>query len=120
MAYTREAKESFEVSYPLQEVWDALPKAIVKLEWKVLEVDEFKHHARVKTKGAFLSYGSDMQIDLTPLTDKTTKMTITAETPVTTITSMADYGRTGERVNVLIATMGQIMSGGNPPQTEKT
>ena len=120
MAYTREAKQTFEVSYPLQEVWDALPKAIVKLEWKVLEVDEVNHHAKVKTKGAFLSYGSDMQIDLRPLADKATKMTITAETPVTTITSMADYGRTGERINVLIATMGKIMSGDNPQEPEKT
>jgi carbon monoxide dehydrogenase subunit G len=111
MAYTREGKETFEVSYPIKDVWEAIPKAIAKLEWKVEEVDQEKHHAKIKTRGAFLSYGSEMQIDVTAIDEKTTKMTITAETPVTTITSIADYGRTGERINVFIATMGKIMSG---------
>ena len=38
MAYTREEKEYFEVSYPLNAVWEALPKAIAELEWTVQEV----------------------------------------------------------------------------------
>ena len=111
MAYSREEKETFEVSYPLQAVWDAIPKAIAKLEWKIESVDHAAHHVKVKTRGAFLSYGSEMEITLTATDEKTTKMSITAVTPVTTITSMADYGRTGERINVFIATMGKIMSG---------
>jgi hypothetical protein len=50
-----------------------------------------------------------MEISLTAVDEKTTKMSITAETPVTTITAMADYGRTNERINVFIATIGKIM-----------
>jgi len=112
MAYTRQGKETYEVSYPLEAVWEALPKALAKLEWQVQEVDQAKHHAKIKTKGAFLSYGSEMEIDLAPINEKTTKMSISAETPVTTITAMADYGRTRERIAVLISTLGKIMSGG--------
>jgi len=110
MAYTREGKEIFEVSYPLENVWEALPKAIAKLEWKIEETDEATHHLKVKTKGAFLSYGSTMDIDLAVITEKSTKMSISAETPVTTITSIADYGRTRERIAVLISTLGKLMS----------
>jgi len=111
MAYMREGKEAFEVSYPLQAVWDAIPRAIAKLEWKVDAVDEAAHNVKIQTKGAFLSYGSKMEVTLTATGEKTTKMSITAETPVTTITAMADYGRTNERINVFIATIGKIMSG---------
>jgi hypothetical protein len=109
MAYTREGKETFEVSYPIDVIWQAIPKAIAKLEWKVDSADLATHHVKIKTKGAFLSYGSEMEIDLTAVDEKTTKMSITAETPVTTITAMADYGRTNERINVFIETIGKIM-----------
>jgi len=112
VAYTRQGKETFEVSYPLNAIWEAIPKAIAKLEWKIEETDEATHHLKVKTRGAFLSYGSKMEIDLTAVDEKTTKMSISAETPVTTITAMADYGRTRERIAVLISTLGRIMSGG--------
>jgi len=111
MAYTREGKETFEVSYPLNAIWEAIPKAIARLEWKIEKSDEAKHHLEIKTKGAFLSYGSTMAIDLSVINEKTTKMSISAETPVTTITSIADYGRTRERIAVLIETLGKIMSG---------
>jgi len=112
VAYTRQGKETFEVSYPLNAIWEAIPKAIAKLEWKIEETDESTHHLKVKTRGAFLSYGSKMEIDLTAVDEKTTKMSVLAETPVTTITAMADYGRTRERIDVLIATLGKIMSVG--------
>jgi hypothetical protein len=112
MAYTREGKETFEVSYPLNAIWEAIPKTIVKLEWKIEETDEATHHLKIKTKGAFLAYGSTLEIDLTAINEKTTKMSISAETPVTTITAMADYGRTRERISVLISTLGKVLSGG--------
>jgi hypothetical protein len=111
MAYTREGKETFEVSYPVNALWEAIPKAVAKLEWTIEEADDAKHHVKIKTKGAFLSYGSAMEIDLTATDEKTTKMSISAETPVTTITAMADYGRTRERIDVLISTLGRLMSG---------
>ena len=110
MAYTREDTENIEVSYSLSALWQAIPKAVAELEWTIEETDEIKHHFKVKTRGAFLSYGSTMQVDLTSITEKTTKMSISAETPVTTITSMADYGRTHERIDIFIATLAKLMS----------
>ena len=111
MAYARKGKETFEVSYPIDTIWQAIPKAIAKLEWTVEAADGATHHAKIKTRGAFLSYGSVMEVNLTAINENTTKMSITAETPVTTITAMADYGRTNERIEVLISTLDKLLSG---------
>ena len=110
MAYLREEKEKIEVSYPLNAVWEAIPKAVAKLEWTIQETNEETHHLKIKTKGAFLSYPSKLVIDLLKVDEKTSQMSISAETPVTTITSVADYGRTRERIEVLVATLSKLMS----------
>lgn len=109
MAYLREEDEKLEVSYPLDQVWNTIPKAIDQLEWKIEEKNEQTHQLKIKTKGAFLSYSSTLKIQLTTINDKTTKMTILAETPVTTITSMTDIGRTRDRINQLIVTLAKLM-----------
>lgn len=110
MAYVREEKEELEVSYPLDQLWLAVPKIIEKLEWKFQEKNEATHYFKVKTKGAFLSYPSMLNINLSFVNEKTSRMTITAETPVTTITSMADTGRTRERINQFIVALAKLMS----------
>jgi uncharacterized lipoprotein len=109
MAYLREEKENLEVSYPLNTVWEAIPKAIAKIEWTIQETNEETHTVKIKTKGAFLSYPSKLIVKLSKVDEKTTKMSITGETPVTTITSVADYGRTRERIEVLVATLSKLM-----------
>ncbi|MGD0406862.1 MAG: hypothetical protein ABSB10_09470 [Candidatus Bathyarchaeia archaeon] len=111
MAYSREEKENLEVSYPINAIWEAIPKAIAKLEWKIQETNEEAHHLKVKTKGAFMSYPSTLKIDLAAVNEKTTRMIIVAETPVTTITSVADYGRTRERTEQFVTTLAKLMSG---------
>ena len=110
MAYLREEKENLEVSYPLNAVWEAIPKAIVKIEWTIQETNEETRTVKIKTKGAFLSYPSKLTVTLSKVDEKTTNMSIAAETPVTTITSVADYGRTRERIEVLMATLSKLMS----------
>jgi hypothetical protein len=110
MAYLREEKENLEVSYPLSAVWEAIPKAIAKIEWTITESNEETHTVKIKTKGAFLAYPSKLTVTLSKVDEKTTKMTISGETPVTTITSVADYGRTGERIEVLVATLSKLMA----------
>ena len=110
MAYLREEKENLEVSYPLNAVWEAIPKAIAKLEWKIQETNEDTHHLKVKTKGGFISYPSTLKIDLSAIDEKTTRMSIAVETPVTTITSVADYGRTRERTEQFVTTLAKLMS----------
>jgi len=111
MAYAREEKENLEVSYPLKAIWEAIPKVIVKLDWKIQETNEETHHLKVKTKGGFISYPSTLKIDLASIDEKTTRMSIVAETPVTTITSVADYGRTRERTEQFVTTLAKLMSG---------
>jgi hypothetical protein len=110
MAYLREEKESLEIDYPLDAVWEAIPKAIAKLEWQIQETDQKAHHLKVKTKGAFISYPSTMLIDLSIVDEKTTKMSIAAQTPVTTITSVADFGRTRDRIEQFVVTLAKLMS----------
>jgi len=110
MAYLREDNETLEVSYPFDAVWEAIPKAVAKLEWTIEETSQETHYMRIKTKGAFLSYPSKLIVNLSKMDEKTTKMSIKGETPVTTITSVADYGRTGERIEALISTLSKLMA----------
>jgi hypothetical protein len=109
MAYLKEEKDNIEVSYALEDIWKAILKALEKLEWQTQETDEATHHLEVKTKGGFLSYPSNMKIDLSIIDEKTTKMTVAVETPVTTITSMADYGRSRERIEQFVITLAKLM-----------
>ena len=115
MAYVREEKENLEVSYPLAQIWEAIPQAVAKLEWKIMETDEVAHRLKIKTKGGFISYGSILTVDLSVIDEKRTKMTLAAETPVTTITAIADYGRTRERTEQFVATLGKLMSDSAKP-----
>lgn len=111
MAYLRDQKEKLEILYPLNSVWAAIPKAIEKLEWKIQETDETTHHLKVKTKGGFIAYPSTLTVDLTIIDEKTTQMSLLSETPVTTITSIADYGRTRERIDQFVTTLAKLMIG---------
>jgi hypothetical protein len=109
MAYTREDKENLEVLYSLDAIWEAIPKVVDSLNWKIEETDKAIHHLKIKTKGGFLSYPSTFKVDLAIVDEKTTKMSLFAETPVTTITSMADYGRTRERIDQFIVALAKLM-----------
>lgn len=99
MAYLRKKKDTVEIDYPLDKVWAAVPKALAKLEWTRKEKDDATHHLKAKTKGAFMSYPSTLMIDATAVGEKTTRVKVTAETPVTTITSIVDFGRTQDRID---------------------
>jgi hypothetical protein len=111
MAYLREQKEKLEISYPLNAVWAAIPKAIEKLDWKIQKTDEATQHLKAKTRGGFISYPSTLTVDLIAVDEKTTQMSLLFETPVTTITSVADYGRTRERIDQFVTTLAKLMSG---------
>jgi len=99
MAYLRKENETVEIDYPLDKVWAAVPKALANLEWTIEETDDATHHIKAKTKGAFMSYPSMLIIDGIAVDKKTSRVKVAAETPVTTITSVADFGRTRDRVD---------------------
>jgi len=111
MAYLREEKENLEVDYPLNQLWENIPKAIDKLEWTLQETNKETHHLQIKTKGGFISYPSTLKVDLEVVNEKTTRMLISAETPVTTITSIAEIGRTRDRLENFVVTLAKIMDG---------
>ncbi len=110
MAYLREEKETFEIDYPLNAVWEAIPKAVKALEWKIEQKDDKTYNLKVKTKGGFMSYGSTMYIDAVKVEEDKTRLVVAAETPVTTITSMADFGRTKDRIEAFITALAKQMS----------
>jgi hypothetical protein len=112
MAYLREQKENLEVSYSINAIWEAIPTVIAKLNWKIEESNEAAHHLKVKTKGGFISYPSTLKIYLEAVDEKTTQMSMAAETPVTTITAVADYGRTSERIDQFVVALAKLMESG--------
>ncbi len=110
MAYLRNEKQTVEIDYPLADVWTAIPEVIVSLEWKIEEVDDATHHATVKTKGGFMSYGSSLTIDGVPVDEKKCRVTVRGETPVTTITALADFGRASDRIQLFFETLAKRLN----------
>lgn len=117
MAYLREEKETLEIDYPLENIWAAIPKAIRALNWKIQEKDDDTHKLKIKTKSGFLSYSSIIQVEIVFVDDKTTRMNLNAETPVTTITAMADFGRTKDRVELFVGAIAKQLEKGKKKKT---
>jgi hypothetical protein len=110
MAYQREGKQELEVDFPLESIWEAIPKAVDELGWTIQEKDENTHTLSVRTTGSFMSYGSTLKIKLSKANEKTTNVAIDAETTVTTITSTMDFGQTYDRINEFVLTLAKIMN----------
>ena len=110
MAYQRETKQELEVDFSLEDIWRAIPEAIAELEWEIKEKDDSAHYLRVKTQSSFLSYSSMLHIQASKIDEKTTNIKIDGETPVTTVTSVMDFGQADERVNTFVLTLAKIMN----------
>ena len=110
MAYLRNEKQTVEIDYSLAEVWSAIPEVIASLEWKMEQVDDAAHHAMVKTKGGFMSYGSTLMIDGVPVDKTKCRVTVHGETPVTTITALADFGRASDRIQLFFETLAKRLN----------
>jgi carbon monoxide dehydrogenase subunit G len=102
MAYLREEKQKIEIDYPIEKVWDAIPEVAKIIEWTLEEKNDETHKAKLRTKKGFLSYNTVMNVEAVSVDEQTTRVSINAETPVTTITSMADFGRTRDRIELFI------------------
>lgn len=109
MAYLRKEKQTFEIDYPLAEVWTAIPDVLGSLQWIIEQMDNETHHARVKTKPGFMSYSSKLTIQGLVVEEKKCRITAEGETPVTTITSLADFGRTSDRIQLFFETLARRM-----------
>jgi hypothetical protein len=109
MAYLRNEQEKLEVDYPLERIWETIPEVVKILEWTIEEKDNDVHKTKVKTKGGFMAYGSTLQLEVTAVDQKTARISINAETPVTTITSVIDFGRTRDRIGQFIEILAKQM-----------
>ena len=122
MAYLRREKEIVDVDFPVNTVWEAINKATTGLGWTIDKSDDTTHQLTAKSKPNFMAYASDLTIAASPQSEKTTRVTVSAETPVTTITSIVDFGRTRERIDsFLLALTRQLKpTGPNDKKAEKT
>jgi hypothetical protein len=98
MAYLRKKKEIVEIAYSLNKVWLATQK-VLSLECNIEQIDEKTHHIKAKTKTSFMFLGSVLIIDMMPIDKNTTRVSVVAETPVTTITAMVDFGQAKHRID---------------------
>jgi len=121
MAYLRKEKEIVEVDFPISRVWEAIAKAIATLEWTIEENNESTHQLKLRTKPNFMAYASLVTIDAISQNEKTTRVTVSAETPVTTITGIIDFGRTQQRIDsFLLALTKQLKPESITPQKKET
>jgi len=121
MAYLRREKEIVEVDFQLSTVWEAINKAVTGLEWKIEQANEATHQIKVKTKSNFMAYASDLTINAVAQNEKTTRVSVSAETPVTTITGIVDFGRTRERIDsFLLALTRQLKPEGTTFKKQET
>jgi hypothetical protein len=103
MAYVRDENEKFEIDYSLDVIWDAIPIVVEQLDWELEEKDDTTHKAKIKTRRGFLAYRTTIFLELNSVGEKKTRMVINGETPVTTITSILDFGRTREQIGLFIS-----------------
>jgi hypothetical protein len=102
MAYLRKEKETVEMDYSLDKVWMAIQNVLKNLRLNIEQIDEKTYHVKAKTKTALMAWSSVLLIDVVPVNANTTRVSVTAETPVTTITSVIDFGLTKRRINVFL------------------
>jgi len=109
VAYLRKEKQTVEIDFPLNEVWTAIPVVLASLEWTIEQTDDSTHHMAVKTRRGFMSYSSQLAIDGLIVNEKTCRVTVQGETPVTTITALTDFGRTSDRIELFFETLAREM-----------
>jgi hypothetical protein len=115
MAYVRREADAIEVAHPLKRVWAAVPIALMNLGWSLEKIDDTTHKAKAKTKTSLMSYGTILLIEAKHIDQANTEVVVGAETPVTTITALVDFGQTRKRIELFFLELERQLS-----QSEKT
>ncbi len=110
MAYLRREKETIEIDYSLADVWKEVANALASLEWTVEEIDHEKKCMKVKTRPGFMLFSSTLMISAASVSPSTSRITVTIETPVTTITAMTEFGRARERLDTFYETLAKRLA----------
>jgi carbon monoxide dehydrogenase subunit G len=111
MAYLRKEKETVEIAYSINKVWTAIPKVLTSLQWNIEQIDEAEHRVKAKTKGGHMSWSSVLLIDVVPVNENTTRVSVAAETPVTMITAIVDFGRTRRLIGIFFMELAEKLTG---------
>jgi hypothetical protein len=110
VAWVRKGEDMIELAYPLKKVWAAIPKALVSLGWNVELIDDIAHRVKAKTKTSLMAWGSVFLIGVVPIDKNTTRVSVVAETAVTTVTALVDYGRTRQRIELFFQELQKQLS----------
>ncbi len=114
VAYLRKEKETVEIDYAIEKVWKKIPKALKELEWTIEDTDEAAHRVKAKTPQGYILWSSALLIDVVSVGEKTTRVSVTAETPFTTISSIVDLGRARRRIDLFFAALAKQLNPKSP------
>jgi hypothetical protein len=103
MAYLRKEKETVEIDHSLSKVWMTIQKVLNSLDWNIDQIDEAEHQVKAKTKAGPMSWSSVLLINVVPVNENTTRVSVAAETTVTTITSIVDFRQGKRRIALFFA-----------------
>ncbi len=106
----RKEQDTVEIDYAIDKVWKAIPKALKDIAYVTEQVDKTKHSVKANTPKGLVSWGSALQIDVTSVNEKTTRVTVTAETPFTTITALIDFGRARRRIDLFFTALAKQLN----------
>jgi hypothetical protein len=119
LAYLRREVENVETDFSMDKVLEAISKTVTLLEWTMEESDEAAHKMKIRTKANFMAYASLVVVELTSVKEGTTRIRVAAETPVTTLTGIVDFGRTRERIDTFLMTMMAQLAPEKPAEPEE-
>gem|GEM_PF-398904 len=110
MAYLRKDDETVEIDHPLWKVWAGTQNALKILQWSTEQVDEAAHRVKAKTKAGPWSWGSILLINVTPVNESTTRVSVAAETTITMITAIIDFGQGRRRIGQFFAELAKQLA----------
>jgi hypothetical protein len=110
MAYVRKEKETVEIDHSLDKVWTAIQKVLASLEWEIEQIDEKEHRVKTKTQSSLMSWGAVLLINAVSVDKNTTRVSVEAETPVTTITAMVHFGQTKQRIALFLTQLAKQLT----------
>ena len=110
MAYVRREGGKLKLAYPMNKVWAIIPKALISLGWNVEHTDDTAHRVKAKTKTSLMAYGTILLIDAKLVDQENTEVSVRAETPVTTVTALIDFGQTRKRIELFFLELQEQLS----------
>ena len=110
MAYLRKEEETVEIDHPLSKVWVGIQQVLASLDWTTEQINETEHRVKAKTKAGPMSWSSILQINVTPVDEKTTRVLVKSETPVTMIVGMIDFAQGKRRIGQFFAELAKQLA----------